>query len=254
MDVTEIFKDSFNYGTKDFTKILILGALLVGVVILGLLGGVIGIATGSAAVMIIFFLIMGIFAFIIGLIYSGYGLSIIRDTISDIDETLPEFDWANNLVDGLKVFVLYFLYMLIPGLIYFVLMIIFGFSSVALISSAGAGAFIASIFGVIIIVVIVAVIFELFATIAMARLAETGRFGSIFEFSEINQTISNIGWGNYIIWFILLMIICMVIGFVAGLVGWIPIIGQILVALILPGFLVIFSSRATGLIYKESKQ
>jgi len=259
MNITEIFKDSFNYSTIDWVKMLILGALLIGVA--GFLSLSLTTALyGQFVISIILAIIAIIYSIFVGLTYEGYSLSIIRDTINGVNDVLPKFDWINNLVDGFKVLVLNFLYCLVPAIVGMILAFVLGAPTeinalnnmtsptTILLAQTSAAMSIANI-----ITFVLAVLFSLISTIAMARLAETGRLGSIFEFGEIFNTISNIGWGNYIAWFILNRVIIVVIAAVAAVICIIPIVGIFAYLLFIPGFLTIFASRATGLIYNESK-
>jgi len=256
MEITELFKDSFNYATKDWLKIIILGVLIIGFIILALVT-MSTIMLRNWIITAILGIITIIFLLIVALIYNGYGLNIIKNTINNEDDNLPEFDWINNLFDGLKVLVLSIFYGLIPIIIGLILALIFGvfsnftavnalnYSSVPIASSA--------ILIVNITTTILAILFTLVGIIAMARLAETGRLASIIEFEEIFNTISNIGWGNYIAWFIIFYIIIILIGLITAVINFIPILGTIIYMLIIPGFLNIFKSRSIGLIYNESK-
>ncbi|MBZ9570283.1 DUF4013 domain-containing protein [Methanobrevibacter sp. TMH8] len=279
MDVTEIFKDAFKYSTGDWGKITILGLLIFGILILAFLTGISAIF-GQFIAVAIFGAITAIFSIIIGLVYYGYGLSVIKDTIVNPNVSvegqkrqLPEFEWSENIIDGFKVLILSIVYMIIPIIVAIVLYYLLGVSNASslnqtlnlynqtnglqipyMMSTVYMGALGFSMFIVHTVTVILSIIFSLFAIIAMGRLAETGKLGSIFEFGEISNTISKIGWGNYIIWFILLYIIVILISLVAALVIFIPIIGIIAYLLIVPAFLLVFRSRAIGLIYNESKK
>jgi len=262
MDISENIKDSFMYPTKDWTKILILGAFVIVMAVLIILSTFLSVSSimmGQWAIPVILFIITIIFSIFVGLIYEGYGLSILRDTINGIDDKLPEFDWGNNLIDGLKVFVLTIVYGIIPVIVGFVLgFLVGGYSDATTLSTLNnPNAYLASatsaMVAVNIITFILSLLFSLVAMIAMARLAETGSFSSIFEFEEIFKTISNIGWGNYIVWFIVLCIVLILITVVTALVNFIPVIGTIIFLLVIPGFVTIFKSRSIGLIYNESK-
>ncbi len=277
MNISELFKNSFKYPTKDWGKVLILGLLIIGLFILMIIAGI-SLLFAQVIPIAIIFVIALIFAIIVGLIYSGYGLSVIRETIfnknvaiDDQEESLPEFKWSDNIVDGLKVLVLNIVYMIIPVIITLVLAYALGvFSEFASINqslniynqtgaylpnSIATGYMVSNGYAVAIVntvAAILSVIFSLFAFIAMAKLAESGKLGSIIKFREINDTISRIGWGNYIVWFILLYIIVVVISFIAALIIFIPIIGFIIYLLIIPSFLTLFQSRSIGLIYNEA--
>ena len=63
-----------------------------------------------------------------------------------------------------------------------------------------------------------------------------------FRFSEILDKIKMIGWVKYIIWYIVMGVIGLVIGFMAGLLNIIPILGVIIALLfIYPYFLMLFA-------------
>ncbi len=271
MDITKLFKDALIYPTKDWGKLMILGLFMVIIAILAIVSGI-SIAMGQIAVSAILGTIMGILLVIIGLIYNGYSLSIISETIKNIhnSDNLPDFNWSNNIVDGLKVLVLNILYMIIPIVVTIILAYLLGiFTDVSVFSQylLNNASFLSNPTAVDSLIqmrvnetmvqaifVILAIIFSLFAIVAKARLADTGKFGSIIEFKEIFNSISNIGWGNYIIWFILMLILVIIISFVAALILVIPIIGFVIYFLIAIPYLLIFSSRAVGLIYNESKE
>ena len=275
MNITEIFKDSLIYPTKDWDKLIMLGALMIII-------GVVAIIAGFAMLMlisnfiatIIIAVIAAIVILIIGLIFNGYSLSIIKETIennqmSETVEKFPDFDWINNIVDGIKVTILSIVYMIIPIIITAIVAFALGlFSNFTLfnpnianfstLSSNPANIQYLNEFNPAFSIVqglfsILTLIASLFIIIAKARLAETSKFSSIFEFREIYGTIAKIGLGNYIVWYILLMIISSLLGFLLGVIALIPIIGVIICFLLLVPYLLIFESRATGLIYNESK-
>ena len=85
MDVGEISSNAFNYPLTDFKKIFILG-------IITILSSLI----------------------LPGFLFLGYFLKIIKSSIKGSSE-LPEFDdWIKMFTDGLKVFVVLFMYSIIP--------------------------------------------------------------------------------------------------------------------------------------------
>ncbi|BAW32036.1 conserved hypothetical protein [Methanothermobacter sp. MT-2] len=132
---------------------------------------------------IISFLIIPIF-----LVY-GYILRVIKATVAGFDE-LPDFDeWGDMLIDGLKVFVVAIVYMIIPVIIliasYFLAM---SNPIVALIGIVIGG--------------ILAIIFGLLLAIAIAHMAFNDSLGAAFSIGEILNVISEISWLKYIIWII----------------------------------------------------
>ncbi|WP_321211128.1 DUF4013 domain-containing protein [Methanothermobacter sp. DP] len=180
----------------------------------------------------------------------GYGFRALKASIAGFDE-LPEFDeWGEMFVDGLKVFVVQIVYMIVP------LIIIFAgtFGSPAMVSPAGAipepTSFTGLLGGTAIIGVILAIILGLIETIAIAHMAyNDSDLGAAFRFSEILDVISQIGWIDYIIWYIVVGLIAAVIAFIAGLLNVIPIIGTIIAVLIVYPYIQLFWNRALALRY-----
>ncbi len=84
---------------------------------------------------------------------------------------------------------------------------------------AGSGLFLLGFLLMIVISVIV--------NIGIANMAHTGKLGAAFRFGEILRIIGSIGWGKYIGWFILLIIISLLFTAVGILMGLIPILGAL---------------------------
>ena len=108
---------------------------------------------------------------------------------------------------------------------------------------AGSGLFLLGILLMIAISVI--------GNIGIANMAHTGEPGAAFRFGEILRIIGSIGWGRYIIWWIILIIISLLFAAVGTLLGIIPIIGVLVYVLLIAPYAFIFQFRATGLIYRE---
>lgn len=244
MDIGEIISDAIKYPASDWKKLIILGVFY-------LLG----------------FLIIPLFFAI------GYVFRALKATIAGFDE-LPEFDeWGGMFVDGLKVFVVSLVYLIIP-------LIIIGvgvFTSLEkLLSSPGAFTPYGNVIvtdltllqaglGIIIIGIIVAIIFGLLLTIAIAHMAANDRFKAAFRFREILDVISEIGWGKYILWYIIVAIIVWIISFILNFIitlGYIGlniatgpllayIIANLLYAIFIRSYLSLFYLRALGLLYPK---
>lgn len=262
MDVIELFKNALYYPTKDLNKLLILGVFFIIMGIFNILQ-VFGISAVNYIGADIVLIISSVLTIVIGLIINGYGLSITKETIFNSEE-LPEFNWGKNIVDGLKIVILYIVYYIIPFLITIILGYATGafeyiyqimsysvmYGSAAIPQSLAYSAF-GSIMGAALVGIILFIIFTLLLEIAMAKLAETDNLGAAINMKDVFNEIGNIGWGNYIIWIILLIIISIIIGFVGAFIQFIPFIGFIIVLLVFTPYIRIFSSRALGLIYNE---
>lgn len=221
MDIGDNVSNSIGYAKSELSKMLILGVILI--------------------------------IPIINFIGSGYSLRIIKSTLAGLDE-LPEFDDIGELfIDGLKV--------LVVGIVYAIPLIL-----ISLILGAGQEVAIsdnilsgAAFWGLIvgyIIYIIVAIIIGFVEVIAIANLAYyDGEIGAAFRFSEIMKHISRIGWADYIIWYIVIVLIAIIIGILAVIISVIlaiTIIGIILIPvlfILVAGFLTIYYSRSLALLF-----
>ncbi|MFH0966117.1 MAG: DUF4013 domain-containing protein [Methanobacteriota archaeon] len=160
----------------------------------------------------------------------------------------PEVEgYLDLFIDGIKMIIISFVYMIIPLIIFFasagaaVVGMMGGSGSVSL-PMLGAAA------GGLIIFIIVTFIFSLFATIGIVAFARTGSMGEAFDFGGILAVIRRIGWINYILALIVLWIILCVI---QGILGMIPVIGWLILLIIAP-FLSIVSSRYISNLYDQT--
>jgi hypothetical protein len=184
-------------------------------------------------IMIASFLIVPVFLLI------GYLFRIIKATLAGLDE-LPEFDEVGEMfIDGLKVFVV--------GIVYSIPVII-----ISLITLSLNPAMIWGLVLVYIVYIIVAVIVGLIEVIAIANMAYyDGELGAAFSFSEILDRIAKIGWGKYIITYIVIAIVAF-IGFLIGLLTLFILVGFILLPLVIAPFIYMFGARAIALLFTES--
>ena len=166
----------------------------------------------------------------------------------------PEPDnWGTMFIDGLKLFVVGFIYAL-PVIIL----------EIAIIGSAGLALFegavnppvdptaLMGLFGAVFIgvfiLLVVAIIVGLISTIASVRFARTGSFGEAFNFGAIFTHIGRIGWITYILALIIMVII---VGIVEVILMMIPCLGPVILLLLLPG-IILFSARYITLVYDSA--
>ena len=225
MDIGEIVSDSVMYPSSDWKKVLIMGLLA-----------------------IISFLIVPIFLFM------GYGFRALKSSMAGSEE-LPDFDeWGEMFIDGLKVFVVEFVYFLIPSIILFIglwgTISAIMFASTTGDASALAGLSMGLVGITTIIAIILYIVLGLIATIGLANMAyNNSELGAAFRFGEIMEIISQIGWVDYIIWFVVMIIISAVGGLIAGILNIIPIIGTLIAALIVYPYINLVVYRALALLY-----
>jgi ribosomal protein L40E len=87
----------------------------------------------------------------------------------------------------------------------------------------------------------------LILSIGIAHMIRTGKFGKAFAFGEIFGIIRAIGWAKYVVWAIVIFVIAVIVG---GIAGAIPVVGW-LISLIISPFLTVFVFRSLGLLYNE---
>jgi hypothetical protein len=139
---------------------------------------------------------------LLGLPFTGYLMRIYRGKAPapDVD------DWGTLFVDGLKLFIVGFLYVLpiiILWMLVFVMMIIAGISGSDETSIAAIGLnFILQI-----VMFFFQIVLAIFLPVAYIRFARTGIFSEAFNFNAILGTIARIGWINYIVAVILVSIV-----------------------------------------------
>jgi ABC-type multidrug transport system permease subunit len=157
-------------------------------------------------------------------------------------------NWGSMFFDGIKIIIVGLVYAL-PILILEV--VLFASPGLLKTSSANPGEIMGLIIAVLIgsiILVIVAILIWLIITTASVRFARTDNFAESFNFKEIFAHIGRIGWMDYIIALLMMLI---VLGIIAIICFVIPYIGTILLLIMLP-FLGLFSARYITLLYESA--
>ena len=173
---------------------------------------------------------------IVNFIGLGYYLRIIKSTLAGLDE-LPDFERVGELfIDGIKIVIVYIIYAIVPLIFY-----------------ALSFAFPGSVF--FIIATIFLIIISIFAYMGIANMAYyDSEIGAALRYREILDRIATIGWRNYILWWIILMLIITVTGFIIGIVGGILLFFVLgfLVFLLGYSYIVIFQARSIALTFASS--
>ena len=238
MSLSEIISDSVKYPFSDITKFFIVGVF---VFLAGLSNAFSAFFQMDNAVIIG---IAAIIALIFSLIVSGYNLKVVKNAI-DHSSALPDFDFAGDLVNGIKVLIISIVYFIITFIIIFLIAGVSIFTG-SVFNNVAAGSGVALIIGFII-----AFIFAIFQIVAMARFANTGEMGAAFQLGEVFSDVKQIGIGS-IIGFLIVSVVIVIIAFViTGIIAMIPIIGLIIASIILGAFVTLFVNRGIGLLYSK---
>lgn len=187
--------------------------------------------------------LIGIIGFILILIINcflnGYGLDIIKLGIQK-EDTVPEINPKGQIINGIKILIINFVYMIIPILIMIIL------SQISAILGA--------IVGIILIL-----IFMFALLMAQCRLAKTEDIRHALNIPEAIKDIANVGIVKVlaisIVLFVLALILEEILLTIANTLG--PIMGfnfisPILAAICL-GFLFFFAYRSIGLMYSDAE-
>ncbi|MEG3224227.1 MAG: hypothetical protein BME94_01555 [Methanobacteriales archaeon Met13] len=223
MNIGDIISDSIKYPSSNWGKVLILGVIMIASI-----------------------LIVPIF-----LVY-GYVFRIIKATLAGLDE-LPEFDEIGEMfVDGLKIFVVAIVYAIPVWIISALFGVLMGGTMTATTATTLDPTMVWALFAGNIIFAIIAVIIGLIQVMGIANMAYyDGDLMAAFRFSEILDYISRIGWGKYIITYIVIAIIAF-IGFLIGMLTLFILIGIILLPLVIAPYIAMFGSRAIALLFAEA--
>lgn len=238
MSLTEIITDAVYYPFSNITNFLIVGVLTV-------LASFSSIATSFGIEGGVTAFIAAIISFVFAFVVSGYSVDVIRKGIEQSND-FPDIDLKENFINGIKAVIIEFIYMLIPIIIAFVLMVVFG------VVGAGINHVFASLGLASFLIVIIFVFFAVFEMVALARFAKTRSFGEALNIGAVIEDVKRIGILKIIAFVIIVLIISLLVGAIIGLFTFIPYIGVIIATLVLGAFALLFTNKALGLLYAEA--
>lgn len=238
MGLKEIFSDSIRYPFADVSKFIIIG-------ILAMIAAMSGILTNykvDGAVMAI----AGIVSFIAGLAICGYGVSVIKTGIEKSGD-VPDIDFADNILNGVKVLIINVIYFVIPLFIVIILAVL---STMGLLVDdyvfLGLGV------TVIAVAVILYLLFAVMDYVAIARFAKTGEFSDALALKEVLVDIKGIGILKIIGFVVVLFVLMVIIAAVMGIIAMIPYVGAVISAFVGAAYLIFLTNRSLGLLYGDS--
>jgi hypothetical protein len=221
MNIKEILKDSVRYPLSDWKKILLLGIIFV-------IGNLSNTAESNSLVIInitvTFFL--GIISFLILLLAVGYQFRIIKSSLIGLAEP-PEFNkWIDMFKDGVKLFLVKTVYT-IPAILIIILAALFFASDPSTVVNTslvlgtwfligGPGINFAAWVGIwFIIALLYVIIITPIMWMAIAHMADNeSEIRAAFRFHTILNEITNKGWKNLIIWYIMTEILYLILGII----------------------------------------
>lgn len=181
---------------------------------------------------------------IVNFLAAGYLLEVTRMG-AEGREGLPVWEnWGDKFINGLLVFVISLIYMLIPMII----MGLGGFSGMAGFMRHGYEGYGMAGFGFMMVLgTILALVIGFFMPMALTHFAVTGNFGAAFEFSTILERIKAV-FGSYLVTFVLFIVLVIVISMVLGII---PVLG-VLISLFVNFYLSMAFFYQFGRLYTEA--
>ena len=267
MNLREIIMDAIKYPISDTRKFLIFCVLIILMSLSTILPSY-GIKNNTLT------LILTIVTLIISIIVLGYLVDVVKSG-TERGNTLPDFDYVKQFVNGFKALILDIIYFFIPAILVIIVASASGlFSSFTKIAHTSINAivngannltaitaaipqstintFTNALTVTLIVGIILFIIFSLLSIAGMVRFAKTGSGVEGLRFRKIIKDISNVGLLKVIVTLIVIYIIAFLLSIVVGLIGLIPYIGVLIGSFIGMPFILIFIFRATGLLYADA--
>lgn len=264
MAVSKIVGYAVRYPLSNWKKILILGIII-------LMGSIVTVATllGTKNFTLIFLLC--VFGFLISFLVRGYQFRIIKSSLANVEE-LPEFNaWSDMFLNGIKLFIVDIVY-LIPAFLILIILSRVLMPSITLIlgiiipdpSILPARAIVNLVGGIrpitgpdtwALIAFLYMIIIIPISLMAIATMANnSSKLSAAFRFHEILNKITDIGWKNFLSWYIMTGIIFLILFAIGNVIAKIfnvihPIVGLMFQVLILIPYLYMYLYRSVGLFY-----
>ncbi|MDD1763930.1 MAG: DUF4013 domain-containing protein, partial [Methanobacteriaceae archaeon] len=233
--------DALKYPYQALEKVIILGAVPLVALIIFVIVMLALAFTGSDVALVIGLVIGTMLLILSGFFVAGYLLRVVQTSLAGEDE-MPDFSNRWELLgNGLKLVVVQIVYLLIPFLA-----IILG---LWISYSASAQALLGFLLLTMILGFLLFILFSLFMIMATAHLAATDSLKAAFQFSLIQQKISNVGWGTYFLWYLMMLVLGMVGVVVMAFLSVIPILGSIVGWILIQPYLQTLFARSLALVY-----
>ena len=236
MDIGEIISDAIVYPFNNIKALIIY--MIIGIVC-GILGGaslmgVLLAAQGNNVLAAGGLGFIGTLIIIIGgLLISGYGLDIVKFGIERRDDA-PGIDIVRQVLNAIKVFIVGFVYYIIPAIIGWLLSTLLGKGILTTI-----------------IILIISIVFAFAQFMAICRLAKYDSLGEALAIGEAIGDVSKVGMLKVLATIIAVFIIALIIAIVIGVImQYNNLIGGVLFG-VFGVYLAFFYNRAVGLLYSQ---
>lgn len=260
MEIINLFKDSLKYPINNPQQFVII-AILYFIASLPLFFVTYKYGQDNVALTSIFVIIEIIIGFILG----GYEISIIAQSSTYSTDEVPKIKAKHNFIMGIKSAIVSLIYAIIPMIIIVVVGVLTGVgpyldNAIKLSSSTATNAVASTIPAAVAggavltgaVAIIVAIIFSFFVMVAYGRLGKYDSLSAALNLPEVIKDIGRIGWLKFIAWFIVFVIINIILGLIASVIGLIPYVGIIIASILVETYVLFFTGRAIGLMYSNA--
>ena len=267
MNLREIIMDAIKFPISDTRKFLIFCALII-IMSLSTVLPSYGVKDNTLS------LILTLVTLIVAIIVLGYCVEVIKSG-TDGDDTLPDFDYVKQFVNGIKALILDIIYFIIPAIITIIVASATGlftsFTKIVYISidamsknannlttimaavpKTTMNTFTNALTITLIVAIILFIIFSLMSFTGLVRFAKTGSGTEGLRFRQILRDMSKVGLIKIIVTLIVIYIIAFVLSLIIGLIGLIPYIGVFIGIFVGVPFMLLFLYRAIGLLYADA--
>ena len=267
MNLREIIMDAIKFPISDTRKFLIFCALII-IMSLSTVLPSYGVKDSTLS------LILTLVTLIVAIIVLGYCVEVIKSG-TDGDDTLPDFDYVKQFVNGIKALILDIIYFIIPAIITIIVASATGlftsFTKIVYISidamsknannlttimaavpKTTMNTFTNALTITLIVAIILFIIFSLMSFTGLVRFAKTGSGTEGLRFRQILRDMSKVGLIKIIVTLIVIYIIAFVLSLIIGLIGLIPYIGVFIGIFVGVPFMLLFLYRAIGLLYADA--
>ena len=267
MNLREIIMDAIKFPISDTRKFLIFCALII-IMSLSTVLPSYGVKDSTLS------LILTLVTLIVAIIVLGYCVEVIKSG-ADGDDTLPDFDYVKQFVNGIKALILDIIYFIIPAIITIIVASATGlftsFTKIVYISidamsknannlttimaavpKTTMNTFTNALTITLIVAIILFIIFSLMSFTGLVRFAKTGSGTEGLRFRQILRDMAKVGLLKIIVTLIVIYIIAFALIFVIGLIGLIPYIGVFIGIFVGVPFVILFLYRAIGLLYADA--
>lgn len=237
MEIGEIIMDALQYPLNNVKALVIYVALgILGAIVLAVTGaaGFAAIGAKHAGFGILTFVGL-IVMLIIELLIMGYGLDVIKIGINR-ENASPGIDIARQVINGIKMIIVAFVYLIIPVII------------IAILNQINTT--LGAIVGLILLI-----IFSFALFMGMCRLANTESLGEALNISEAIKDISKVGVIKILAIIICTFVIQFILLFIAGLFLNLGDVGTFISAILMAivnVYMTFVTFRADGLLYSDA--